>query len=206
MTANSSPIALQARKTAALQGTSGFNTKVTHTFPAGQPVVAFVHCTVEVEITQTISGNTITIDFLRPNATGTAYVYFSLFSHRQSQTTGWPWDASGTLILTNETRTLSDVVTLGTAGVDASSGYNINTTLAGKWACMPAMLGLITGVVSAGGQPQPYSAIYKSMAKLEGSNTRIFAGPQTTPGGNLQNVTYSNLRNVIMAINCANYD
>ncbi|MBK4377956.1 hypothetical protein JJQ13_04185, partial [Enterobacter hormaechei] len=55
----------------------------------------------------------------------------------------------------NETRTLSDVVTLGTAGVDASSGYNINTTLAGKWACMPAMLGLITGVVSAGGQPQP---------------------------------------------------
>lgn len=90
VTANSSPIALQARKTAALQGTSGFNTKVTHTFPAGQPVVAFVHCTVEVEITQTISGNTITIDFLRPNATGTAYVYFSLFSRRQSQTTGWP--------------------------------------------------------------------------------------------------------------------
>gem|GEM_PF-4548146 len=73
VTANSSPIALQARKTAALQGTSGFNTKVTHTFPSGQPVVAFVHCTVEVEITQTVSGNTITIDFLRPNATGTAY-------------------------------------------------------------------------------------------------------------------------------------
>ncbi|MBT2029153.1 hypothetical protein KKZ51_17585, partial [Enterobacter roggenkampii] len=76
VTANSSPISLQARKTAELQGTSGFNTKVTHTFPSGQPVVAFVHCTVEVEITQTISGNTITIDFLRPNATGTAYVYF----------------------------------------------------------------------------------------------------------------------------------
>jgi hypothetical protein len=47
---------------------------------------------------------------------------------------------------------------------------------------MPAMLGLITGVISAGGQPQPYSAIYKSMAKLEGGNTRIFARPQTTPG------------------------
>lgn len=90
VTANSSPIALQARKTAALQGTSGFNTKVTHTFPSGQPVVAFVHCTVEVEITQTVSGNTITIDFLRPNATGTAYVYFSQFSPRQSQIMGWP--------------------------------------------------------------------------------------------------------------------
>ncbi|MEP8679281.1 hypothetical protein ABKW05_23355, partial [Enterobacter roggenkampii] len=60
--------------------------------------------------------------------------------------------------------------------------------------------------ISAGGQPQPYSAIYKSMAKLEGGNTRIFARPQTTPGGSLQNVAYSNLRNVIMAINCANYD
>ncbi|HAS0926905.1 TPA: hypothetical protein ACPZVC_004867, partial [Enterobacter hormaechei subsp. xiangfangensis] len=152
VTANSSPIALQARKTAALQGTSGFNTKVTHTFPAGQPVVAFVHCTVEVEITQTISGNTITIDFLRPNATGTAYVYFfSIFPQTKPDYGLAVWDASGTLILTNETRTLSDVVTLGTAGVDASSGYNINTTLAGKWACMPAMLGLITGVVSAGG-------------------------------------------------------
>ena len=186
VTANSSPIALQARKTAALQGTSGFNTKVTHTFPAGQP---------------------ITIDFLRPNATGTAYVYFfSIFPQTKPDYGLAVWDASGTLILTNETRTLSDVVTLGTAGVDASSGYNINTTLAGKWACMPAMLGLITGVISAGGQPQPYMAIYKSMAKLEGSNTRIFARPQTTPGGNLQNVAYSNLRNVIMAINCANYD
>lgn len=120
VTANSSPIALQARKTAALQGTSGFNTKVTHTFPAGQPVVAFVHCTVEVEITQTISGNTITIDFLRPNATGTAYVYFfSIFPQTKPGYGLAVWDASGTLILTNETRTLSDVVTLGTAGVDA---------------------------------------------------------------------------------------
>ena len=157
--------------------------------------------------TNCASGNTITIDFLRPNATGTAYVYFfSIFPQTKPDYGLAVWDASGTLILTNETRTLSDVVTLGTAGVDASSGYNINTTLAGKWACMPAMLGLITGVISAGGQPQPYSAIYKSMAKLEGSNTRIFARPQTTPGGNLQNVTYSNLKNVIMAINCDNYD
>lgn len=90
VTANSSPISLQARKTAELQGTSGFNTKVTHTFPSGQPVVAFVHCTVEVEITQTISGNTITVDFLRPNATAQRTFIFSLFSHRQSQTTGWP--------------------------------------------------------------------------------------------------------------------
>lgn len=206
-TANSSPIALQARKTAALQGTSGFNTRVTHTFPSGQPVVAFVHCTVEVEITQTVSGNTITIDFLRPNAIGTAYVYFfTMFPQTKPDYGMAVWDASGTLILTHETRTLGDVVTIGTAGVDASSGYNINTTLARKWACMPVMLGLITGVISAGGQPQPYAAIYKSMAKLEGSNTRIFARPQTTPSGGLQNVVYSNMRNVIKAINCANYD
>lgn len=34
----------------------------------------------------------------------------------------------------------------------------------------------------------------------------IFARPQTTPTGSLQNVAYSNMRNVIMAINCANYD
>ncbi|MEA4035516.1 hypothetical protein VBJ03_19855, partial [Enterobacter hormaechei] len=163
VTANSSPIALQARKTAALQGTSGFNTRVTHTFPSGQPVVAFVHCTVEVEITQTVSGNTITIDFLRPNATGTAYVYFfSIFPQTKPDYGMAVWNASGTLILTHETRTLGDVVTIGTAGVDASSGYNINTTRVGKWACMPVMLGLITGVISAGGQPQPYSAIYKS--------------------------------------------
>lgn len=207
VTPDSSPIALQARKTVTLLGTSGFNTQVTHTFPSGQPVVAFVHCTVEVEITQTISGNTITVDFLRPNATGTAYVYFfSIFPQTKPVYGLAIWNAAGTLILTNETRTLSDVVTLGTAGVNASSGYNINATLAGKWACIPTMLGLITGVVFAGSQPQAYSAIYKSMAKLEGSNTRIFARPQTTPNGNIQNVAYSNMRNVIMAINCANYD
>jgi hypothetical protein len=87
VTSNSTPIALQARKTAALQGTSGFNTQVTHTFTAGQPVVAFVHCTVEVEITQKISGNTITVDFLRPGD-GTAYVYF--FNLPTDKTGLWP--------------------------------------------------------------------------------------------------------------------
>jgi hypothetical protein len=89
-----------------LQGTSGFNTQVTHTFTAGQPVVAFVHCTVEVEITQKISGNTITVDFLRPGD-GTAYVYFSQSSQTKPDYGLAVWDASGTLILTNETRTLS---------------------------------------------------------------------------------------------------
>jgi hypothetical protein len=127
-----------------------------------------------VEITQTISGNTITIDFLRPNATGTAYVYFfSIFPQTKPDYGLAVWDASGTLILTNETRTLSDVVTLGTAGVDASSGYNINTTLAGKWACMPAMLGLITGVISAGGQPSPTRRYTRAWRNLRRQHANI---------------------------------
>ncbi len=95
---------------------------------------------------------------------------FSLFSPRQNPDIyGMAvWDASGTLILTHETRTLGDVVTIGTAGVDASSGYNINTTrgvevgLHARHA-RPDYRGYFSG-----GQPQPYSAIYKSMAKLEG--------------------------------------
>lgn len=71
-------------------GNLGFQYKGDAHLSSGQPVVAFVHCTVEVEITQTVSGNSITIDFLRPNATGTAYVYFFTIFPRQSQITGWP--------------------------------------------------------------------------------------------------------------------
>ncbi|MEP8378900.1 hypothetical protein ABKS39_10655 [Enterobacter cloacae] len=56
------------------------------------------------------------------------------------------WDASGTLILTNETRTLSDVNVLGTAADASLQDTTSIQLLAGKWACMPAMLGLITGL------------------------------------------------------------
>lgn len=206
VTPESTPIALQAKKSATLQATSGFNVKVTHTFPAGKPVIPFVYTTAECEITSTISGNTITIDFLRPTTNGVADVYFfSIFPQVKPDYGLAVWDAAGVLVLTNETRTLTDVERIGTPGVDASSGYNINVTRAGKWACIPCMLGLITGVISTG-MPRPYTAIYKSIAVAEGGNTRIKARPQTAPGGPIQNVQYSNMRNSIIAVNVANYD
>lgn len=205
VTPESTPIALQAKKTATLQATSGFNVKISHTFPAGKPVIPFVHVTAECEITSSISGNVITIDFLRPTANGVAEVYFfSIFPQTKPQYGLAVWDASGVLVLTNETRTLTDVERIGTPGAE-SSGYNINVTRSGKWACIPGMLGLITGVISTG-MPRPYQAIYKTIALREGANTRIKARPQSAPGGPIQNVMYSNMRNSIMAINVANYD
>ena len=134
--------------------------------PAGQPVVAFVHCTVEVEITQTISGNTITIDFLRPNATGTAYVYFSLFSHRQSQTTGWPCgcfrDADFNKRNAHAERCCHPRYRRGGCQLRIQHQYNSG----GKWACMPAMLGLITGLYPPAvsrSPTRPYTRAWQSL-------------------------------------------
>ena len=64
---------------------------------------------------------------------------------------------------------------------------------------------MITGVISTG-MPRPYAAIYKTIAIREGANTRIKSRPQSAPGGPIQNVSYSNMKNSIMAINVANYD
>ncbi len=120
-----------------------------HTFPESAPA-----CLLLVEITDKRASRLIF------NATGTAYVIF-FFSHRQSQTTGC---SSGTPDFNKRNAHAERYGTLGTAGVDASSGYNINTTrTGGKWAYVCLQCCHLAGVRIGWRSAAAYSAIYKSI-------------------------------------------
>ncbi|ATM51316.1 hypothetical protein CRN65_27285 (plasmid) [Klebsiella pneumoniae] len=70
------------------------------------------------------------------------------------------WDASGTLVLTDKTRILTDVQSYG-------EGYNINITNEGKWAVSPLALGLVVGVVNDP-LPRPFQGSIMLMPFLTG--------------------------------------
>lgn len=206
VTPQSTPISLKSRKVVELQGVQGFHTTVTETFDSGEPMIAFVHTTIGVRISQKISGNSIIVDFLWPDNYGVATVYFFTIFQQVAPRYGLAvWDENGKLVLTNETKTLTDVIRIGNQGDPGTSGYNANALIGGRYACVPSMQGLITGVIGSG-QPRPYSAVYFSIALQEGGATRIRARPETQPGGGLTNINYHNMVNQIVAIETSKYD
>lgn len=115
------------------------------------------------------------------------------------------WNSSGQLVITNETKLLSGVQQLGTAGVEASSGMSFKTTLSGHWAIAPTITGGIVGVVYQGSQAHPYSNFFYASAYYNGSTTLIDSrgvGGDASGGGNL---TRTNLRNQIYAIDVSKF-
>ncbi|MEI9572381.1 hypothetical protein V5080_18675 [Atlantibacter hermannii] len=112
------------------------------------------------------------------------------------------WDAAGKLVLTNESRVLSDLVTVGTAG--AGGGINIDQTLAGSWAVAPATLGMSLWQIMVQGQPVIISIAAYTGCRFDGVNTRINAvgnqvGQGSPAGGSNTGIT-------LTAINTAMYD
>ena len=115
-------------------------------------------------------------------------------------------DAQGRCILTNETKVLRGVETIGTPGAD-SAGINLNVTIPGRYAVAPEMLGYISGVVYQGSQPYPYLNQIFTSAYYSGGNTVIKAvGRGETPGSTgASNITTTNYRKAIRAINVDRY-
>lgn len=112
------------------------------------------------------------------------------------------WDAAGKLVLTNESKVLSDLVTVGTPGVNG--GINIDQTLSGSWAVAPGMLGS-TNIQNNSTQPPTIINITAySGARFDGANTRINAAPGTTATG--VPVGSTNTGIALTAINTASYD
>lgn len=112
------------------------------------------------------------------------------------------WDAAGKLVLTNESRVLSDLVTVGTPGT--GGGINIDQTLAGSWAVAPATLGMSLWQVMVQGQPVIISMMAYTGCRFDGVNTRINAvgnqiGQGSPSGGSNTGIT-------LTAINTAAYD
>lgn len=117
------------------------------------------------------------------------------------------WDANRQLILTHETRVLTDLNTIGQRGVPNNSGYFINTTLPGRWALVPQCSGQQVWRINTGGPggalmatPVMFSALF------DGSQTQFLSSPTTFIGsGSGTPESGVNNGNVITAIEVSKY-
>ncbi|EBX9481543.1 hypothetical protein DUA64_25375 [Salmonella enterica subsp. enterica serovar Abony] len=175
--------------------------------PADYPVMAFIKTTDTAQPTPVISyriGGNVYINGVNPynqSFTLTAYV-FAIF---QQTLPAWGfaiWDASGKLVLTNESRVLSDLQTVGTPG--ASGGINIDKTLSGSWAVAPAQLGQTIIVNNSTRPPTIYTINAYSSCRFNGGSTRINAGGTSTGTGSPSGVTNTGIS--LTAINTAAFD
>lgn len=112
------------------------------------------------------------------------------------------WDAAGKLVLTNESRVLSDLVTIGTPG--SNGGINIDQTLSGSYAVCPGILGSTLIQVMVQGQPQVIAATAYTGCRYNGSTSRISAASSSNASGSV--VGNTNNGNAIIAIKTDAYD
>lgn len=157
--------------------------------PSGKPVMVFIKNTnnTATGIAYRASSSTIVI----PPGNGYAYI-FSIFPPSLPKWGMAIWNASGELVLTNESKILTDIVTVGTAG--SKGGIYIDQTLSGSYAVVPQILGAIVGQGSA----TIYTAAY-----YNGSTTRICG---KAAGGVAGQIGYINHGNAITAIKTDAYD
>lgn len=211
----STPFALYAKGT--IQSVNVSSSQVAERYvniPTGVPVIAFC------KTTSTGQGTALSaFTFREGSNVGTVYIRgtnpanqsytltYYIFAIFEQSLPDWGmaiWDDSGKLILTNETKVLSDLVTVGTPGY-AGGGLNIDSTLSGSYAVVPTILGnyqIQIGTLPTG-QPIIGNSTAGSSCRYNGSTTRINAAA-TTQAGQVFNTT--NNGNVITAINTAAYD
>lgn len=132
--------------------------------------------------------------------TFTCYV----FTTREQPLPRWGmaiWDKNGKCILTNETRVLTDIVTIGTKG-GSPSGLTLSVTRAGKWAILPELSGFYTGVY----QQRPFQIGVGFAAKYDGSSTIIHPvmSGVVPPGSQLG--TPLDAKTIVRAIDLSRYD
>ena len=169
--------------------------------------IAFARTSAPAKISASKSGNTFSVD--ASNYRGAAFVLEAYFFAIYPLTLpAWGvaiWDAEGTLVLTNESRVLSDLTTIGSPGA-ISGGLNIDTYMAGKWAVNPMGLGsvLLHAGSAPGGQPIIQSVDVGTGCFNDGAGTRIKGLSSTTASGSSVGTTNSGI--VITAINTAAYD
>lgn len=111
------------------------------------------------------------------------------------------WDAAGRLILTNESRVLTDMTTIGTQG-SAGAGINIDTSIVGRYAVSPELSGVVYYRVDAGGHIVPIPAAFE--ASFDGINTHLRSAPTVNTGG-AQQVGGESFGNTMKIINMDNY-
>lgn len=150
------------------------------------------------------SGNNVMVSSGNPYGqahTLTAYI-FAIFPQTLPQWGFAIWDAVGKLVLTNESRVLSDLVTIGTPG--NNGGINIDQTLSGSYAVCPGILGSTLIQFMVQGQPQVIAATAYTGCRFNGSTSRISAASSSNASGSV--VGSTNNGNAIIAIKTDAYD
>ena len=208
ITPDSTPMTLYRKVTVNSTFGGNFNSASASVTIDGQKGgIAFARTSAPAKISASKSGNTFSVD--ASNYRGSAFVLEAYFFAIYPLTLpAWGvaiWDAEGTLVLTNESRALSDLTTIGSPGA-VSGGLNIDTYMAGKWAINPMGLGsvLLHAGSAPGGQPIIQSVDVGTGCFNEGAGTRIKGLTSTTASGSSIGTTNSGI--VITAINTAAYD
>lgn len=208
ITPDSTPMTLFRKVTVNSTFGGGFNSASASVTIDGQKGgIAFARTSAPAKISASKSGNTFSVD--TSNYRGSAFVLEAYFFAIYPLTLpAWGvaiWDAERTLVLTNESRVLSDLTTIGSPGA-VSGGLNIDTYMAGKWAINPMGLGsvLLHAGSAPGGQPIIQSVDVGTGCFNEGAGTRIKGLTSTTASGSSIGTTNSGI--VITAINTAAYD
>lgn len=194
VTPEATPMCLYTRQDIYCPSTQ--NTSKYIAVPTNKPVMVFVKTSiggVTASVSRANSGQILCAFGRDVNNTYTATVYvFSIFPPPLPKWGMAIWNASGELVLTNESRILTDIVTVGSPG--NSGGINIDQTLSGSYAICPQLLGAVVGQGSA----SIYAAAY-----YNGSKTRIYG---VTAGGVYNPTGYINHGNAITAIKTDAYD
>lgn len=208
VTPNSTPFVLYKKVSISSSANGVFQSASTNIpISSSYPAIAFLKTTYTAQPTTVGSrrnGDNIVVSSSNPfgqSHTLTAYV-FARFPQPLPKYGMAIWDEGGTCILTNESKVLTDLVTIGTPGVNG--GINIDETLSGSYAVSPGILGSTLIRFFVQGQPQVISITAYTGARFNGSTTRISAASGNNATGSV--VGYTNNGNAITAIKTDIYD
>ncbi|HGY3102709.1 TPA: hypothetical protein ACNVBN_003738, partial [Citrobacter freundii] len=153
ITPDSTPMTLYRKVTVNSTLASDFNSATASVVINGQKGgIVFARTSAAAKISASKNGNTFSVS--ASNYRSSSFVLEAYFFAIYPLTLpAWGvaiWDAEGTLVLTNESRVLSDLTTIGSPGA-ATGGLNIDTYMAGKWAVNPMGLGSV--LLHAGSAP-----------------------------------------------------
>ncbi|HIH4412263.1 TPA: hypothetical protein ACYSDQ_004902, partial [Citrobacter freundii] len=187
ITPDSTPMTLYRKVTVNSTLASDFNSATASVVINGQKGgIVFARTSAAAKISASKNGNTFSVS--ASNYRSSSFVLEAYFFAIYPLTLpAWGvaiWDAEGTLVLTNESRVLSDLTTIGSPGA-AMGGLNIDTYMAGKWAVNPMGLGsvLLHAGSAPGGQPIIQPVDVGTGCFNEGAGTRIKGLSSTTASG-----------------------
>ncbi|MEG0209041.1 MULTISPECIES: hypothetical protein [Gammaproteobacteria] len=208
ITPDSTPMTLYRKVSVASTFDGSFHSATaTVTIDGSKGGIAFGRTSAPAKISASKTGNTFTISASnhRVSAFTLEAYFFAIYPIPLPKWGMAIWDAVGTLVLTNESKVLSDLTTVGQPGA-VTGGLNIDVNLPGRWAVNPMGLGIVVLHVgfAPGGQPIFQPVDVGTGCFDEGGGSRIKGLSSTNASGSSTGTTNSGI--VITAINTAVYD